>query len=182
MKVVVHDRSEELPARVREYAENRLVRVGRHFDRVSEAAVEFGKESRRVGSLWTVDITLQIGGRRHPTAQAREAGPDPRQALDRSLDKIDRQVLKLKEKIKIERKRAAALAVQPQGEDVGGQRDPGPERIRMKLKPESPDAAEAALEGSAHPFYVFLDEGSGEINICYRRSDGGIAIVEPVVS
>ena len=51
----------------------------------------------------------------------------------------------------------------------------------MKLKPQTAAEAELALEGSAHPFYVFLDESSGEINICYRRGDGGITIVEPVV-
>jgi putative sigma-54 modulation protein len=181
VKVVVHDRTEELPARVREYAEARLVRVSRHFDRVFEAVVEFARESRRVGSPWIVDITLHIGGRRHPLAQTREAGPDPRVTLDRAVDKVDRQVVKLKEKIKIEKKRSAALAAQPDAADDGLERDPGPERIRMKLKPETPADAEAALADSAHPFYVFLDESSGEINICYRRPDGGIAIVEPVV-
>jgi hypothetical protein len=51
----------------------------------------------------------------------------------------------------------------------------------MKLRPQTASEAELALAESAHPFYVFLDESSGEINICYRRSDGGLAIVEPVV-
>ena len=44
VRVVVHDRTGELPARVREYAEKRLLRVGRHFDRVVEAAADVGKE------------------------------------------------------------------------------------------------------------------------------------------
>jgi len=179
---VVHDRTEGLPAGVREYAEKRLLRVGRHFDRVVEADVEVEKESRRDGSPFcSVQITVQMGGRRHPVAQAREKGPDVKAVLDRTLDKVDRQVVKLKEKIKIEKKRAAALAARPAEEDEGAERDPGPRRIRMKLRPQTAAEAEVALSDSAHPFYVFLDEGSGEINICYRRGDGVIAIVEPVV-
>jgi putative sigma-54 modulation protein len=182
VRVVVHDRTEELPARVREYAEKKLLRVERHFDRVVEAVVEFTKESRRGGNAFcSVQITVHMDGRRHPLAQARETGLDVSAVLDRALDKVDRQVVKLKEKIKIEKKRAAAQAALPDEEDPAAVRDPGPERFRMKLKPQSPAEAELALADSSHPFYVFLDENSGEINICYRRTDGGLAIVEPVV-
>ena len=183
VRVVVHDRTEELPARVREYAEKRLLRVGRHFDRVVEAVVEFAKESRRDGNPFcSVQITVHMGGRRHPVAQARETGPDLKGVLDMTLDKVDRQVVKLKEKIKIEKKRTAALAALPGAEEETGPPGPGLARFRLKLRPETPADAEAALADSAHPFYVFLDERSGEINICYRRSDGGLAIVEPVVT
>jgi putative sigma-54 modulation protein len=182
VRVVVHDRTEELPARVREYAEKRLLRVGRHFDRVVEAVVEFAKESRRDGNPFcSVQITVHMDGRRHPLAQARERGADVKAVLDSALDKVDRQVVKLKEKIKIEKKRAAALAALPEDEDLTAVRDPGPELFRMKLRPQTLAEAEAALAGSAHPFYVFLDESSGEINICYRRGDGGLVVVEPVV-
>jgi putative sigma-54 modulation protein len=182
VRVVVHDRTEELPARVREYAEKRLLRVGRHFDRVVEAVVEFAKESRRDGNPFcSVQIVVHMDGRRHPLAQARDRGPDVKAVLDRTLDKVDRQVVKLKEKIKIEKKRAAAQASRPDQQDQAAPRDPGPERFRMKLKPQALAEAEAALAQSPHPFYVFLDEDSGEINICYRRRDGGLAVVEPVV-
>jgi putative sigma-54 modulation protein len=182
VRVVVHDRTDELPARVREYAEKRLLRVGRHFDRVVEAVVDFARESRRDGSRFcAVSITVHMDGRRHPLAQARETGPDVKAVLDGALDKVDRQVVKLKEKIKIEKKRSAALAALPDEEDEDTPRDLGPERFRMKLRPQTPADAEAALAESAHPFYVFLDESSGEIQICYRRRDGGLTIVEPVV-
>jgi putative sigma-54 modulation protein len=182
VKVVVHDRTEGLPAGVREYAEKRLQRVERHFDRVVEAAVEVVRESRRDGSPFcSVQITVQMDGRRHPLAKAKETGPDVRAVLDRTLDKVDRQVVKLKEKIKIERKRSAAQAALPGDEDEGDGRDPGPQRFRLKLRPQTAAEAEVALANSAHPFYVFLDEGSGEINICYWREDGALAIVEPVV-
>ena len=179
VKVVVHDRTEELPARVRTYAEQRLVRVARHFDRVVEAEVEFEKESRRGSSPFCmVQINVRMDGRRHPLAQARERGTDAKAALDLALDKVDRQVVKLKEKIKIEKKRPAAVV----DEERGRERDPGPERIRLKLRPESIADAEAALDTADQPFYVFLDEASGAVNVCFRRADGGLAVIEPVVT
>jgi putative sigma-54 modulation protein len=177
VKVVVHDRTEGLPARVREYAEQRLLRVERHFDRVVEARVEFETESRRGASQFcAVQIIVRMDGRRHPLVQARETGTDPRTALDLTLDKVDRQVVKLKEKIKVEKKRPA-IEMPPEAEE----RDPGPERIRVKLRPESLADAIAALDTARHPFYVFLDEESGAVNVCFRRPDGGLAVIEPVV-
>jgi putative sigma-54 modulation protein len=177
VKVVVHDRTEGLPARVREYAEQRLLRVARHFDRVVEAEVEFAPEARRGGtSFCAVQINVRMDGRRHPLAQARETGTDPKGALDLALDKVDRQVVKLKEKIKVEKKRPAAPVAERERE-----RDPGPERIVLKLRPETLDDAVAALDTADQPFYVFLEEETGAVNVCFRRPDGGVAVIEPVV-
>jgi hypothetical protein len=105
--------------------------------------------------------------------------PDPKAALDVALDKVDRQVVKLKEKVKVGKKRAAPDEL---GEDR--ERDPGPELIRIKLRPESLEDAVAALDAldtAEQPFYVFLDEGSGSVNVCFRRADGRLAVIEPVV-
>lgn len=177
MKVVVHDRTEGLPARVRSYAEQRLLRVARHFDRVIEAEVEFESESRRGPSPFcAVQINLRMDGRRHPLAQAREKGTDPKAALDLALDKVDRQVVKLKEKIKVEKKRPSAQVV-----ELDDEPDPGPERIRMKLRPETLADAVLALDTAAQPFYVYLDEETGAVNVCFRRAHGGVAVIETVV-
>jgi putative sigma-54 modulation protein len=178
--VLVHDRTEGIPTRLVGYAEERLLRVGRHFDRVQEVEVEFEDESHRgskAGCL--VHITVRTDGRRHPVAHVTERAGEARTALDLALDKMDRQVVKLKEKIKIERKRGSLTVTD------GDEADDGPpgelERLRMKLRPESLEDASEALETSDHPFYVFLDEGTGLVNVCFRRADGGLTVIEAVV-
>jgi putative sigma-54 modulation protein len=179
VKVVIHDRTEELPARVRIYAEQRLLRIARHFDRVAAAEVEFDRESSR-GLFCSVHITVHMDGRRLPVAKAAETAADPQAALDLALDKLDRQVVKLKEKVRDERKRAAAGS--PTSADLAGdERDPGPERIRVKLQPETLEEAAAALDGGDHPCYVFQEESSGAISVCFRRADGGLVVIETTV-
>ena len=179
MRVLVHDRTEGLPSRVVEYAERRLTRLSRHFDRVIEAQVEFAPESRRTSApACSVQITVRTDGRRHALAHAHETAGDPRAALDLALDKVDRQVVRLKEKIKIERKRSPAAGAEP---EPAAETTSVPERIRLKLHPESLDDAAAALDEGDQPFYVFLDESSGTVGVCFRKPDGGLAVVEPVV-
>jgi len=184
VRVLVHDRTDGISSRLAGYAERRLSRLSRHFDRILDVEVDFERLSRRTASQdCSVRITVHTDGRRHPLAQANEKAADPRVALDLALDKIDRQVVKLKEKIKLERKRAAMTAG-PTAEDQDQEVVEGPEleRIRLKLQPQSLTDAEAGLESSRHPFYVFLDEASGMVNVCFRRPDGGLTVIEPVVT
>ena len=180
----MHDRTDGIPIRLVGYAEQRLSRLVRHFDRIEDVEVDFERESKRVANQdCAVRITVHTGGRRHPLARAAEKAPDPKVALDLALDKIDRQVVKLKEKIKLERKRAAmTTASADESGDYQTDRGPALERIRLKLQPQSIADAVAALESSRNPFYVFLDEASGRVQVCFRRTDGGLAVLEPVVT
>jgi putative sigma-54 modulation protein len=178
--VLVHDRTDGIPNRLVDYAEQRLLRVGRHFDRVQEVEVEFEEESHRGSSAsCMVHITVRTIGRRHPVAHVTERAGEPRTALDLALDKMDRQVVKLKEKIKIERKRGSATMTD--ADEAEGGRSGELERVRMKLRPQSFEDARDALDASGHPFYVFLDEGTGLVNVCFRRDDGGLTVIEAVV-
>jgi putative sigma-54 modulation protein len=178
VRVVVHDRTGELPERLRIYAERKLVRLSRHFDRVLDAEVEFKQERRRSHEpAHVVTITVHMDGRRHAVATAREADLNRQTALDLGLDKVDRQVVKLKEKIK-ERKRPDSAAAVPHKVSAKS-----PARIRLKLRPQSLQEAEAELRhDESRQFHLFLDEDSGEIQLVYRRPDGSVAVIEPVVT
>jgi ribosomal subunit interface protein len=184
VRVLVHDRTQAIPTRLIGYAERRLERLGRHLDRIAEVELEFETESKRPGSPnCSVQITVRTEGRRHSPAYVHERGLDARATLDTALDKIDRQVIKLKEKMKVERKRAASTATagartEAVAETGGGEL----EHVRLKLQPQSLADAAGALEEGDRAFWVFLDEASGAVNVCFRRPDGGLAVIEPVLT
>jgi putative sigma-54 modulation protein len=181
VKVVLHDRTDGLGPELRDYAQLKLTRLARHFGRVAEADVDFSEEKKRSGlATFVCRINVRIDGRRTPVLSAHERGADAQSALDLALDKIDRQVVKQKEK-RTDRKQAVSpiRAPAPEGEDE--ERSSEPERIRMKLHPMSIADAIAALRSDGQTFHVFLDEDSGAIEIAFRRADGSVAVIEPVV-
>jgi putative sigma-54 modulation protein len=180
VKVVLHDRTDLLGPDLREYAQRKLTRLAHHFGKVAEADLEFSPERRRNG-LTTVlcRINVHVDGRRTPLLSAHESGADPQAAFDLAFDKIDRQVVKLKEK-RTSRKKATSPVRVPQL-DEGKERSTEPERIRLKLRPVSVEDAVAALQADGQSFHVFLDEDSGKIEVAFRRSDGSVGIIEPVV-
>jgi putative sigma-54 modulation protein len=43
----------------------------------------------------------------------------------------------------------------------------------------TPEEAVLQLELVGHDFFVFQDADSGEVNVLYRRNDGGYGLIEP---
>jgi putative sigma-54 modulation protein len=180
VKVVLHDRTDGLGQEVRETAERKLTRLARHFGKVAAAEVEFSEERKRSGlATSVVRIDVHLDGRRAPVLSAHERGADPQSALDLALDKIDRQVVKHKEKI-THRKQALSPVRMPAQEETQ-ERSGEPERVRLKLRPMSMADAVAELEADSQAFFVYVDEDSGGIQIAVKRVDGSVAVIEPVV-
>jgi putative sigma-54 modulation protein len=180
VKVVLHDRTDLLGPDLREYAQRKLTRLAHHFGKVAEADVEFSPEAKRSGSVFVLcRINVHVDGRRTPLLSAHETGADPQAAFDLAFDKIDRQVVKLKEKRTTRKKATSPARVPPT--DEGEERETETERIRLKLHPLSMQEAIEELQSDGQSFHVFLDEDSGLIEIAFRRADGSIGIIEPVV-
>jgi putative sigma-54 modulation protein len=182
VKVVLHDRTNGLGQEVREAAQRKLARLERHFGKVLEAEVEFSEKSRTSDLTWFVcRVHLRLDGHRAPVLHAMERGDDPSTALDLALDKVDRQLVAFKDKIK-HRRQATSPVRGPVPAERGRTRPrERPERLRLKLRPMSEDEAVSELQADSQPVVVYLAEDSGEIQILLRRADGSLAVIEPVV-
>ena len=51
---------------------------------------------------------------------------------------------------------------------------------KFELKPMSPDEAAMQMELLDKDFFVFTNDGSGNINVIYRRKDGNFGLIEPM--
>jgi putative sigma-54 modulation protein len=182
VKVVLHDRTNGLGQEVREGAQRKLTRLERHFGKVLEAEVEFSEKRRSSDLSWyVVTIHLRLDGHRAPVLHAKESGADPLSALDIALDKLDRQVVAFKEKVKHRRQSTSPVRVPLEAQAGEPARSSEPERLRLKVRPMSITDASAELMADSQPFLVYLDEDSGEIQIMVKRADGSLAVLEPVI-
>jgi putative sigma-54 modulation protein len=50
---------------------------------------------------------------------------------------------------------------------------------QFTMHPMSAEEAVLQLELVGHDFFVFRHEDTGEINVVYRRRDGGYGLIEP---
>lgn len=181
MKVVLHDHTNGLGQEVRDTLQRKLARLERHFGKVIEAEVEFSEKHRSSDLTWFVcRIHLRLDGHRAPVLHAMERGGDAQTALDKAMDKIDRQVVAFKEKVTHRRQPSSPVRVPP-APSAPQRRDAEPERLRLKVRPMSVAEASSELLADSQPFLVYLDEDSGELHIMVKRADGSLAVLEPVV-
>lgn len=181
MKVVIQDKTEAVDRRLREYTTSRLGKLSRHFERVLEAEVHFAPESKRKGETEeaAARIVVRMDGRKKPVLKAEARGRNLQAALDVALDKVDRQVLKLKDRI-VDRHHAKHSEETEEGSPAAI--TDGIERVITRVKAESMSQASEVLEANGHVFHLFLDEDTGDLNVIYRRSDGSVAIMEPRIN
>ncbi|HZV48207.1 MAG TPA: ribosome-associated translation inhibitor RaiA [Candidatus Dormibacteraeota bacterium] len=101
MRIVVRDRNRTVPEPLRRSIERKLAHLDRHLDLLVEAEVELDREARRSEKpVHVVEITVRGVASHLPPVRATESGRNLSQAVDLALDKLDREILKLKEQLK----------------------------------------------------------------------------------
>lgn len=174
------------------HAEERLARLERYLPRVDSVVVEVEhEETRSVGHRYAVQVTVHSGG---SILRAEERGADPRAALDAAADVLASQARRHKKRLHdrhqhqhggkedaAEIVNAAAADVEPDGDEETAEYLLG-KVVRVKhfeAKPMSQEEALAQMDLIGHDFFLFLDAGSSEYALLYKRKDGDYGMLAP---
>ena len=154
-------------------AELKLRKVEKFFGPDATAKVTATVEK----NVKIVEITLQKGGF---IFRAQERAQDLEEALDNCVDSLIRQIRKNKTKLERRLREVSFDEVfnAPDTADEETEYDV----VRTKaviLKPQTVDEAILQMNMLGHEFYMFRNAESEEINVVYKRSDGGYSILEP---
>ena len=177
MKFEYTGRHVEVSPAIRKHVEDHFRKLDHIFnnsDTSTHVIIEVEK-NRHIGEL--------IVHWRDHTLTAKDINVDMYMALTRAITKIEKQALKLKQKI-IDRKqgakRTAVVAPEP-----GGQLEatPRPPRIiaarRYAVKPMTAEEAALRLSAEAAQFLVFRDADTERLGVLYKRADGNYGLIEP---
>lgn len=104
MNILITGHHLDLTPAIREHVEDKLERITRHFDRITEIEVILGIDSSAAKTKQqTAEVNLRLKGE---TLHAEDGAEDLYAAIDGMIAKLDRQVLKAKEKIRDHRQEA----------------------------------------------------------------------------
>lgn len=189
MKMTLTAKNMELNNRLRTQIEQKLRRLDRTTGDDSEILIELiANASRAADESHIAEVQLRSEG---ATVRSRAAGATAIAALDIVLDKIERQIVRMKERPRAVRDRAAdevgvVLRREAAGtvevEPAPGRRGPSVVKIkRFDMSPMFEEDAIARLEETDHAFFVFLDAETNEVSVVYRRTDGNYGVIQPVI-
>lgn len=174
MKVTAIGRKVKLRDNFKELAAKKLSRFDRIFDEDAEAKVVVTLEKNRQ----TVEITISSRGMIY---RAESTLKEMNAALDEAIDSLSSQIRRNRGRL------SRRLRTTEEPELFGEQTSPEeteedfqPVRIkRFSVKPMSVEEAVLQMELLEHQFFLFRNVENGEINVVYRRKDGGFGLLEP---
>jgi putative sigma-54 modulation protein len=180
MQVSVTFRNMESKEVLREYVQEKISKLKKYLDYPLEANVVLAVEKHR----HLAEVTLVAN---RITLNAQEETEDMFSAIDRVVDKLERQMLKYKEKIK-RHKSNSSLPHSRWRMDIytadsfeeGGE----PRVIKSKkllAKPMSVEEAAMQMDLLNNDFLIFTNANSKNLNIIYRLKDGHYGLIEPQV-
>jgi putative sigma-54 modulation protein len=159
---------------LKDYASKRFSKLDKYIERPSEVHVVLSVEKRR----HQADITLNADG---VMINAVETTDDMYSAIDMVMDKLERQIKKHKEKIQ-GKKGQSKVYFEGAGAPVG--ETAKPRIIHEKdyfVKPMSVEEAVLQMDMVTNDFIIFQNTDSNQINLIYKRQDGDLGLVEPLI-
>lgn len=178
MQLQVKGKNLEVSDSIRDYAEEKLGKLKKQLSDPARVELELAVErNRSIADSHVAEATVWTKG---PVLRARESSEDMKASIDKLVEKLERQVVRYREKRQRRPARGnggpptAGLPVVPSEEE--------PVIVKVKqfsVKPMSPEEAVLQLELVGHDFFVFRSAESGEVNVVYRRRDGNFGLIEP---
>ena len=173
MQLSVKGRNLEVTDAIRAYAEEKVQRMTRYLEHIVSGTVYLSVEKHQQ----IAEVTLRV---RDLTIRAEESTDDLYSSIDLVTEKLERQILRYKERIAAHvgrsgiREEWEAAPAPPAAEDLRVVKTK-----RFAVKPAEVDEAVLQMDLLGHNFYVFRNARTDEVNVVYRRRDGHYGLIEP---
>lgn len=171
-------RNVELNDELQDYMEKKLVKLEKFFDRIRDTQVEVSFNR----GMNVVEITADVNG---VIMRGEDYAPDIRKAFDKCLKSIERQIKKHKSFLKDKaRMKPVDVSFEIEGfvNELSDPESKGEGIVKTKkftLRPMSPEEATMQMDLLGHTFFVFRNSENGNVNVVYRRKDGGFGLLVP---
>lgn len=172
MQVIISTRGFTVSKAYKDRLSQRLAKLEALWPKIIEARVVLSREKHRR----TAAITL-AGKQR--TFRSEETAPDLAVAVDLAVAALGRQVRALKERVKHRKGRATPRRGGRVRPEAGPEPEGGVVVRRVTPKPMSVEEAVEQFRLGQEQFLVFMNADTDTVNVLYRRTDGGLGLVQP---
>lgn len=192
MKVLIEGKNIELTKAIKDYVNEKLHRLQKHFDHIIKeheikVKLSFAKNPRITNNN-IAEVTVFLDGK---IIRSEQSSEDMYASIDLVADKLNRQIEKYKtqhyrsyqhkERPEPNPELAAKFIESQNGKSVIEKNGKLIKSKKFKLHPMTPEEAIDHLDLIEHDFYVFINSKTNIINTVYRRKDGDYGLIEPVI-
>jgi len=176
MKVSVTFRNMEPSDSLKEYASEKCMRLKKYIHRPTDVNIILAKHKYRNRA----EIKMAHAG---VVMKGEENTEDMYSSIDLALDKVERQVKRLKGKLQEHRagSQASELSNLTQETDVDEEAEDRVREIDSEeffAKPMSVEEAVMQMDLNTNDFLVFVNSSTNDVNVVYKKRDGNIGLIE----
>jgi len=176
MNIQITARNIDLTDAIRSYAEKKVSKLEKYFDHITEASVLLEVQK----NVHTVEILLSAKG---VFMKGLEKSEDLYASIDLASDKIEKQLVKYKEKLRDKKihDKDYQTPLRLNVLDSQSVEDSETRIIISKdipVKPMDPEEAVMQMDLLNKSFFVFRNSDSNEVAVVYQRDDGNIGLIE----
>jgi putative sigma-54 modulation protein len=178
MNIIVSAKNMELTQALKATVEKKLSKLEKYFNPNVEVQATLSVQKNRQ----IIEVTIPFNG---VILRGEEENEDMYASIDLVVDKIERQIRKVKTRL-ARRQAGDALKFQYIPDDPAGKdKDIEEHKIvrtkRFAMKPMSSEEAVLQMELLGHNFFVYENAESGDVNVVYKRKDGNFGLIEPEI-
>ncbi len=172
MKVTINARQMTVRDSLKELVLGKLEKLDKYFQKEGEATVTFSRKRNKEN----LEVTISAANTLFRCEVEDETFQN---ALDRSIDMIERQIRKNKTRLEKRLREEAFETPYDLGEDFEEEPEFKIRRKAFTYKPMSVDEAILQMNLLDHEFFVFEDAETEEVCVVYKRKDGDYGLITP---
>jgi putative sigma-54 modulation protein len=183
VEIRVHATHMSLDDDLRSVIADKIGHTSRIFDGAGAIDVELSAEHnpRIADEHVRIEVTSAVAGH---IVRVEAAGVDERAALDAVVEKYERRLRRLKDRLITRHRKGSEKRLNDHGPGTEELvQEDGQFRIdrvkRFAVKPMTPQEAALQMELLGHSFYLFLDAETDRFGVLYRRRGGSLGLIEP---
>lgn len=166
-------RNIDITEAMKSYAEDKLEKLERFSNQIVDARVVMAYDSKKhADAPARVEVQLNVP---NGVVRAEERGQDSYAAIDKVVDKLERQLKRFKDRNQNHRVDLPDIVEEtPESSE--------PRLVRTKrhvLRPMTAEDAAMQMEALGHDFYMFHNSETNLVSVIYLRDDGHYGLIEP---
>ena len=174
MEIIIHGDKLKITDAMREYIEEKLEKLNKYLENSENVRASIMVKVKNHEQR--VEITIPL---KAYILRSEEAKEDFYAAVDKTVDKLERQIRKNKTRIMSKQgKSNPDFHIAAFSEDDSDDEKKVLKRKKVEVKPMNEEEAILQMELLGHQFYMYKDSDTDQVAVVYKRMDGNYGIIE----
>lgn len=174
MEIIIHGDKLKVTDAMKEYIEEKLEKLNKYLENSenvrASVIVKVKNHEQRV------EITIPL---KAFILRSEESKDDFYAAVDKTIDKLERQIRKNKTRImskQVKTNKDFSMSAFADEEDLDDKKIL--KKKKVEVKPMNEEEAILQMELLGHQFYMYKDSETNQVAVVYKRTDGNYGVIE----